>query len=117
MKFLIIDFLNEGGPLFMYTTLIILITCLILIVKEFIKKDESKKTFNSIKSLSLFVLVWGFFGLLIGLTGAFDAISMQGNVSPEILATGLKIGLLSPIFGTLSFLIVRIGILLLQLKK
>ena len=117
MKFLIIDFLNEGGPLFMYTTLAILITCLILIVKEYITKNESKKTFNTIKSLSLFVLVWGFLGSLIGLTGAFDAISMQGNVSPEILAAGLKIALLSPIFGTLSFLIVRIGILLLQLKK
>ena len=38
-------------------------TGLIVIVKEFIKKDESKKTFNSIKSLSLFVLVWGFFWL------------------------------------------------------
>ena len=43
MKFLIIDFLNEGGPLFMYTTLIILITCLILIVKEFIKKTKVKR--------------------------------------------------------------------------
>jgi|TARA_B100000809_G_scaffold107967_1_gene106459 hypothetical protein len=117
MKFLIIDFLNQGGALFMYTTLLILLTCIALIVKEFVKKEESTKTVTLIKSLSLFSLVWGFLGLLIGLMSAFGAISVQGAVTAEVLAGGLKIGLHSPIFGMVTFLIARIGIILLQFKK
>jgi hypothetical protein len=117
MNFLIINLLNDGGPLFMYTTLVLLIICIVLIAKAFTKEDSEGKTVKLISSVSLFALVWGFLGLLIGLIGGFDAISAQGDIAPGILAAGLKIGLLSPSFGMFTFLIARLGIIGLQLKK
>ena len=116
-KPLFANVLVEGGPLFMYTTLIILIVCVALIAKGLIKGDEDGKTQKLIASLSLFALVWGFLGQIIGLISAFDSISSLGNVAPEVLAGGLKVALLSPAFGMVTFLIARIGIVGLILKK
>tara|TARA_R110002073_G_scaffold279026_1_gene442787 strand:- start:17958 stop:18356 length:399 start_codon:yes stop_codon:yes gene_type:complete len=106
-----IDRLNEGGPLFMYTTLILLIVIVALIVKAFLKKGKNTKEIKLISSISLFVLVWGFLGQMIGLIGAFDAIEAQGNVAPSVLAGGIKVAILSPLFGMVVFLIARMGII------
>ena len=112
------NLLNEGGPLFMYTILLVLIISIILIIKEYLKPNENGKTLELVKSLSLFALVWGFLGLMIGLITAFDAIeSFNENINPAILAGGLKIGLLSPTFGAFAFLVARIGIIGLIIKK
>lgn len=111
------DRLNEGGPFFMYPMLLMLLACLGLIVYAFLKGDETDKLQKLVSSISLFALVWGFLGNLIGLISAFDAISISGGVSYEVLASGLKVGLLSPVFGMVVFLIARIGIIALILKK
>ena len=110
--------LNEGGPLFMYTTLLILIVIIILLIRGFLKPAARDKTITLVSSISLFVLVWGFLGQMLGLIGAFDAIEAAGDISPSILAGGLKIAILSPLFGMVVFLIARIGIIVLNsLKK
>lgn len=108
-----IDRLNEGGPFFMYPLLIILILVLILIAKGFLQKGNSKKTISLISSLTLFALVWGFLGHIIGMIGAFDAIEASGGVSQPIFAAGIKISLLVPTFGSFVFLIGRLGIIIL----
>lgn len=117
MKLLPVSILNDGGPLFMYTTLITLIICLVLIVKAFLKGDENGKAQKLIKSVSLFALVWGFLGMMIGLIGAFDAISISEGISHKLLAAGLKIALLSPAFGMFAFLVARLGIIALIFKE
>ncbi|UMB53732.1 MotA/TolQ/ExbB proton channel family protein [Lutibacter sp. A64] len=109
--------LNEGGPLFMYTTLFILIIITALLIRGFLKPTTRDKTITLVSSLSLFVLVWGFLGQMIGLIGAFDAIQAVGDISPAVLAGGLKIAILSPLFGMIVFLIARIGIIILKLLK
>ncbi len=109
--------LNEGGPLFMYTTLLVLIAVIVLLVKAFRNRENNEKTIVLIKHLSLFVLVWGFLGQMIGLIGAFDAIQVQGNVAPAVLAGGIKVAILSPLFGMVVFLIARLGIIILTFVK
>lgn len=109
--------LNEGGPIFMYTTLILLLVIITLLIRGFIKPLTRDKTITIVSSISLFVLVWGFTGQMIGLIGAFDAIEVRGNVSPAILAGGLKVAILSPLFGMFVFLIARIGITILNIVK
>lgn len=113
----ITSLLNEGGPLFMYTTLIILIAILALLVKAFMKPENNEKAISLVKHLSLFALVWGFLGQMLGLMGAFDAIQIQGNVSPAVLAGGIKVAILSPMFGMIVFLIARLGIIVLNFVK
>jgi len=107
------DRLNEGGPFFMYPLLLILILVLILIVKGFLKKGTIDKTISLISSITLFALVWGFLGHIIGMIGAFDAIESMGSVSQEVFAAGIKVSLLVPVFGSFIFLVGRLGIIIL----
>ena len=117
MNFLFFNFLNDGGPTFMYPTLLMLLICIVLIVKVFLKGDSDGKTISLIKHISLFALVWGFLGFFVGLIDAFDAISRATDINQRVLAGGLKIGLLSPSFGIITFLVARLGIIALLFKK
>jgi len=108
--------LQEGGPYFMYPALIILIVIIILIVKGFLSlKKDDPKTILLISSIGLFALIWGIFGQLLGLFQAFDYIQIAGEIPTTVLAGGLKIAILSPLFGMFVFLIARIGIIILTL--
>ncbi|SFS58965.1 MotA/TolQ/ExbB proton channel family protein [Lutibacter maritimus] len=109
--------LNEGGPLFMYTTLFLLIVILALLITGFVKPTTREKIITLVSSISLFALVWGFLGQMIGLIEAFDAIQAMGDISPALLAGGLKVAILSPLFGMFVFLIARVGIIILNILK
>ncbi|MCK5676858.1 MAG: MotA/TolQ/ExbB proton channel family protein [Flavobacteriaceae bacterium] len=105
--------LNDGGPVFMYPLLVILILVLILIVKGFLQKENTTKTIKLISSITLFALVWGFLGHIVGMIGAFDAIEATGEISTGVMAAGIKISLIVPVFGSFIFLVGRLGIIIL----
>ncbi|CAL2088614.1 MotA/TolQ/ExbB proton channel family protein [Tenacibaculum sp. 190524A02b] len=117
MKLLFSNLLNDGGPIFMYPTLLMLFLCLFFIIKTFISGDTNDTNKKLIHHISLFSLVWGFLGMMLGLIGAFDAMSMANDISTGVLAGGLKIALLSPSFGMVVFLIARLGLVGLTFKK
>ncbi len=104
--------LNDGGPFFMYSLLIILILVIILIVKGLLNRENTTRTVKLISSITLFAVVWGFFAQMVGMIGAFDSIELAGDISPQVLAGGLKISFLAPLFGMLIFLIGRLGIII-----
>lgn len=113
-----LDRLNDGGPFFMYPLLIILILVLILIVKGFLKKEFQEKTISLLKSITLFALVWGFLGHIIGMIEAFDTIESTSDViSTSTMAAGIKISLLVPTFGAFVFLVGRLGIIVFTWMK
>lgn len=101
----------------MYPLLFILILIIVLIVKGLLQKESVEKTMSLIGSIALFAIVWGFLGQIIGLIMAFDSIEAVGDVSPAVLAGGLKVSALAPAFGMLNFLIGRLGIIVLTLIK
>lgn len=110
--------LQEGGPYFMYPALIILIVIIILIVKGFLNlKKDDHQTISLISSIGLFALIWGIFGQLLGLFQAFDYIQVSGEVPATVLAGGLKVSMISTIFGVIIFLISRLGIITLTWIK
>lgn len=112
---MILDRIYEGGPFFMVPIVFLLIAILLLTIFGILKTNKNKKAVSLISSLSFFVLVWGFLGQSIGLIGAFDAIQDLGNISIDILAGGLKISFLPVVFGMFTFLIGRIGIIVLTI--
>ncbi len=114
---MLFDRLNEGGPFFMYPLFFIIILLLILVVKGFLQKGSVEKTISLISSIALFAIVWGFLGQIIGLICAFDSIEAVGDVSPAVLAGGLKIAFLAPVFGMFAFLVGRLGIIILTWMK
>lgn len=113
----LISKLNDGGPLFTYPMMVILIIIIALFILELVRKGNLEKTISLLKSIGWFVIVWGFMGHSLGLIGAFDQIQAAGDVSPEIMAGGLKIALLCPLIGSIVFLIARIEIIVLILME
>lgn len=113
----VIDKFNEGGPFFMYAILVLLIIILALFIKALIDKKAYGKTIDLIKSLSWFTIVWGFLGRTFGLIVAFDNVSAHGELTTSLLAGGLKMALLNPLFAIMVFLIARAGIIALTLMQ
>ena len=111
----IIDKFNEGGPFFMYTILILLIIIVALFIKYVLSKKELEKTISLMKSLSWFTIAWGFLGRTFGLIVAFDNVAAHGELTPSLLAGGLKMALLNPLFAIIVFLIARLGIIALTI--
>jgi len=104
--------LIEGGPFFTFPILFLLILIIILIVKGFLEQNKSK-TISLISSIGLFTVAWGVFGQTIGLIEAFDAIEAAGDISTSLIAGGLKVSLITTVFGTFTFLVSRLGIIVL----
>jgi len=112
----IVDKLNDGGPIFTYTIMVLLLIIIALIIRAFILGDFSKKARSLISSLAWFALAWGYMGRTFGLIMAFDKIAAAGEITPMNMAGGLKMALLGPLVGLTAFLVARLGILLLQIK-
>jgi biopolymer transport protein ExbB/TolQ len=102
-----------GGPLFMgiltgllFVILVIAIFYVVIIVrKDYKNLEEARKRLRYIKSIGLFALVTGLLGQMIGLYMAFSAIEQAMDVSPAIMAGGLKVSMIAPMYGMVIFLI------------
>jgi len=61
--------------------------------------------------ISLFIALapmLGFMGTVIGMIGAFDKIQAAGDISPAIVAGGIKVALLTTVFGLVVAIILQI---------
>lgn len=61
--------------------------------------------------VSLFIALGpmlGFFGTVVGMIGAFDAIEAAGDISPQIVAGGIKVALLTTVAGLIVGMILQI---------
>jgi ethanolamine transporter EutH len=103
----------EGGSAGMTLILICLLLAIFFGYRSFtyLKKDESnfQKFLKMTNQIVLLGLVISFANSLLGLITAFDAIEATGgDVEPAIIAGGLKVALLSPLFGLCTFIIGRV---------
>lgn len=123
-----IDLYFQGGPLFMGLLSLIFLALLITSGLAFFKSnstDEKEQPSKNpspfaklIRHIGLLALVLGVFGQLIGLYQAFDAIQEMGSVAPAMLAGGLKVSMISTLYGLLIYIIsLLIWFVLKTLKK
>lgn len=102
----------------MYPILLILICIIILLALAFNSTSDSfKKNIKVVNALAAFVVAWGFTGQIVGLMSAFEAIELAGDVSPQLMAGGLRISFYTPLFGLFTFLIAKIGLAVLHWVK
>jgi biopolymer transport protein ExbB len=47
-------------------------------------------------------------GTVIGMIGAFDAIEAAGDISPSLVAGGIKVALITTVFGLIVAIILQI---------
>ena len=61
--------------------------------------------------ISLFIALapsLGFLGTVIGMVQAFDDIERAGDISPTIVAGGMKVALLTTVFGLITAMILQV---------
>lgn len=66
---------------------------------------------KGISWISLFIALapmLGFLGTVIGMIEAFDAIQVAGNISPSLVAGGIKVALLTTVFGLIVAMILQL---------
>ena len=109
----------EGGALFMSLILICLLMSIFFTVKSILKiktdKEVSKKILKHISDSGTLGLALGVMGAFLGLISAFDVIEASGAAEPAIIAGGLKVALLSPLFGLFTFSVSKLAILILRI--
>ena len=109
----------EGGVLFMSLILICLLMSIFFTVKSILKiktdKEVSKKILKHISDSGTLGLALGVMGAFLGLISAFDVLEASGGAEPAIIAGGLKVALLSPLFGLLTFSVSKLAILILRI--
>ena len=109
----------EGGALFMSLVLICLLISIYFTVKSLLNIktniEISKKMLKHIKDSGSLGLTLGVMGAFIGLITAFDVLEATGEANPSIIAGGLKVALLSPLFGLFTFSVSKLAILILRI--
>lgn len=61
--------------------------------------------------ISLFIRIapaLGFLGTVVGMLQAFDSVQIEGNISPVVIAGGMKIALLTTVFGLIAAVILQV---------
>jgi hypothetical protein len=102
-----------GGPLFMGILTLLLIVLLVLTVVFTLSVATGKASGQTnfghrltyLKSLGLFTMITGILGQLIGLMMAFSAIEQAADISPAIIAGGLKVSMISTLYGLFIYLL------------
>ena len=110
---------SEGGAFFMSLILICLLISIFFTAKSVFNLktnlEVSKKMLQHIGDSGTLGLALGVMGSFIGLITAFDAIEATGGAEPSIVAGGLKVALLSTLFGLFTYSTSKLSILILRI--
>ncbi|MFA6770519.1 MAG: MotA/TolQ/ExbB proton channel family protein [Bacteroidales bacterium] len=66
---------------------------------------------NGLSWIQLFISIapmLGFMGTVIGMIAAFDAIEAAGDISPNLVAGGIKVALITTVFGLITAIILQL---------
>lgn len=102
-----------GGPVMMSLLTFLLLTVLVVSFVNGVPLfkepqpliEHATRKIAYIKSVGLFALVTGIFGQLLGLYGAFGAFAEAGSVSPTILSSGLRISMITTVYGFIIYIL------------
>ena len=88
---------------------IILVISVYFIIQIVSGKNTGKSNFTHqltyIRSAGLFTMITGILGQLIGLMMAFTAIEEAMDISPAIIAGGLKVSMITTLYGIFIYLL------------
>lgn len=100
-----------GGALFMSVLSLVLTTVIATTVLNIMRLTKDKYnpekqilTIKDIKAMGIFAIVWGIFGQSIGLFSALQAIEAASDISPAMIFGGLKVSMITTLYGSFIFL-------------
>ena len=94
-----------GGPLFMGILSLMLIGVMISVVRYLTAEEKTKDKLDLIRSFGLLALVTGVLGQLIGLFDALKFIEKAGQIAPGMLAGGIKVSMITTLYGLTIYVI------------
>ena len=104
-----LDLFYQGGALFMSLLSILGLLMLTGIALHLTKKVKLR----FVKEVGLLALVVGILGQLIGLFQAFQALeSMEVQASTAMIMGGLKVSMITTLYGLLIFIVARVYVLI-----
>jgi len=98
----------EGGIFFTFPLFLMLAVnfsiLIYLVIAQVQKKQVNTKWLETIKQIGGLAAAWGVLGTIIGLFNAFEAIeAMNSMIDPQMLMGGLKVAVITAIYGVLIF--------------
>lgn len=102
-----------GGPLFMSILTLLLLGIFAWVIYHlsvYFKNPDSEKALKAkdylaqTRAIGLFALVTGILGQLLGFYDAFAAIETAPDISPAMLFGGIKISMITTLYGMVIFL-------------
>lgn len=112
----LLNTIRLGGPFITVPIMIIIVASVIIFIKA-LKNNNFDNTISLLKSLGWLSIAIGYLGRTIGLIMAFDKIAASGDLTPSLLADGIRIAILTPFFGIAAFIIARIFVIVLIMKR
>jgi len=101
----------EGGTTFMFLLLLMWIVLIILTVRFIMQYKSENKAIEKLKKLNSIILFIGSFMFLasifyqtLGFYQALSAIEQAGDISPALIAGGLKVSFIAPLHACFFFL-------------
>lgn len=113
----IIRIFKEGGLFFTIPIFLLMIIIIGLWIKALRTDQLMDKQISLIAHISWFALAWGYLGRTNGLIDGFDEVADIGEFTPSIVTAMLKKALICPLFGLITFIVARAGIIVLELKQ
>ena len=102
----------DGGPFFMtlhFLMWILVILFTIRFLRNYYSKNKDLKKLSKFNSTIIFIGGFGFllslFYRTLGIYGALASIEVAQDISPTILAGGLRVSLIAPLYSFFLFLI------------
>lgn len=103
---MILKHLFEGGPYFMASIYIMWIVVIFITVKLFLNYFSDKRNLEKLEKYNSIILFIGSFAFLFGILGQIigffqilDVIEREGDIAGCLIAGGLKVTLLAPLYG------------------
>lgn len=106
-----------GGPLFMGILTLVLIGMVACVIRYVMAAEQTQDKLDLIRSFGLLATIIGILGQLIGLFDALKSIEQVGQVAPGMLAGGLKISMITTLYGLLIYMISMIIYITLKYRK
>ena len=109
---MLVEHLMIGGIYFMLPIYIMWIVVIFLSIKFLMNYFSEKRDLNKLSKQNSLIIFIGSFGFLFGLLGqisgmyqALVCVQAVGDISPALIAGGLRVSLLAPMYGFILFLI------------
>lgn len=118
----LIETYKMGGPFFMFIITLLGLSMFFFTVKSgikiFVKKNYSGKGINYILMFGSLSFIFGLLAQAIGMFQAFEAIQQAGDISPALVAGGLRVSMIAPLYGVFWFILsIPIWVVLREIVK